>query len=257
MSSPDDDKHAKNTYIAETPQEAQLNRLVDELVMGVIGKANSGEVELFRAPQWKNRTVDLRSVADEMSHKAKGIVVELKPRSGESETSRGFPQVCADAEVTTENATIGSLTDASVVSATLTGVELFAGINGPDGLDPVTHLPTPVPADAIGFNISGADASLGYVRPGGLAAGDQTSYLGLDVAVANAQLVGISGLDVTLSGSVLLNQAVDAAGAPSLERVDWATASTLPAGLLPAFSAGLTSDVEFAVAGNAVVDGPL
>jgi len=54
------------------------------------------------------------------------------------------------------------------------------------------------------------------------------SFTGLQATVANATLMGVDGMTLALSGTVKFNETSRADD----ERVDWDSASTVPAGLL-------------------------
>ena len=102
--------------------------------------------------------------------------------------------------------------------------------------------------DAFGFDVKEGTVNMAIVN-----AADKSSYLGLELGLLGAELVGIEGLTLTASGSVLINTATDENGDEKDDRINWATA-TDPAGLLPSFSNRLISDVELRVEGNAAVD---
>ena len=145
------------------------------------------------------------------------------------------------------------LTNASVMTISLSNLNLFAGIGGKLDQTPVTNLAT-VGIDmtgALGFSIVGGSVSMAIIRPAGLGPTDKTSYLGLEVALAGASLIGIDGLKFNAAGTVSVNKATAADGTPAAQKVDWATAT---GSLLPAFSAGLTSSVDLRIAGSASID---
>jgi hypothetical protein len=93
--------------------------------------------------------------------------------------------------------------------------------------------------------------SMAIVRPAGASAIDRTSYLGLEVTLAGASLIGIDGLRFNAERTVSVNKATAANGAPATEKIDWAGAS---GSLLPDFSDGLTSGVDLRIAGAASLD---
>ena len=65
----------------------------------------------------------------------------------------------------------------------------------------------------------------------------RNSYLGVEAGVIGATLIGIDGVNLTVSGTVLFNRATSASGATLSERVNWAAADTVPPGnLLPDFN---------------------
>ena len=87
--------------------------------------------------------------------------------------------------------------------------------------------------------------------------GDKTSYLGLEIGLAGAQLVGVDGLTFIANGSVLINKATNAAGLDSPDRINWFAATNAtndPANLIPAFSASLTDAVALQINGSAALD---
>ncbi len=146
------------------------------------------------------------------------------------------------------------LNNASVMAISLSNLNLFAGIGGKLNQSPGAIDPATVGIDttgALGFSITGGSVSMAIVRPGGLTVGDQTSYLGLEVSLAGASLVGIDGLKFNASGTVSVNKATAANGTAAAQKVNWATAT---GSLLPGFSAGLTSNVDLRIAGQASVD---
>ncbi|MCH7631139.1 MAG: ATP-binding protein, partial [Proteobacteria bacterium] len=65
---------------------------------------------------------------------------------------------------------------------------------------------------AVGFALDSGTLRLAIVRPAGLEVNDKTSYLGLEVSLAGASLVGVEGLTLKVSGTVLVNRATSAAG---------------------------------------------
>ena len=103
-----------------------------------------------------------------------------------------------------------TLTGAEVMSFDVSGATLFAGIGGAlngtnDGLA--------LPPSAIGFSAS--SASLAFVMATGAVgdgahAGDQ--YVGAEVDLGDAQLVGVSGFELWSQGIVGYNSATDADG---------------------------------------------
>ena len=168
-----------------------------------------------------------------------------------------FVMTTGTSTVTTGNAAIGTagtLTNASVMSVTLTGLDLFAGVGasldeGGAGLADDT-----VDTDgAIGFAILGGSINFASVRPAGLGVGDLTAFTGIEIELAGAQLVGIDGLIFKAEGSVLVNKATDGAGLDTTDRIDWANA-TDTGSILPTFGAGLTSSIELRISGAASID---
>jgi hypothetical protein len=154
----------------------------------------------------------------------------------------------ATANVTTGNpnitglgATAGRIDGARVLAFTISGASLFVGEGG--ALDATrTGIST---TGAVGFWASGASFSLATVSKG------TTSFTGLEVTVGNASLVGISGVDIQVSGAVKLNK-TSVAGGP---RIDWAVATNAsndPGNLIPALTLG--SAVEFQVSASASVN---
>ena len=121
----------------------------------------------------------------------------------------------ATTDVDTSNGALGVLADASLQVISLSNLNLFAGTGASldvnDALD-VTG--------AVGFAITAGTADLAMVRPDGLAAGDQTSYLGLELSLGGASLVGIPGVTMTASGSVLVNRATAPNGSEAANRID-------------------------------------
>src|SRR4029079_17858128 len=119
-------------------------------------------------------------------------------------------------------------------------VALFAGSGGSLS-DTTLGVPNNTPDDFsddevvdgnLGVSVSGVSLKLASVTD---AAGNK--YLGLEAAIANATLIGIENVDLTISGKLLLNQATSAAAVPLAERINWAAADTVPTStLLPEFN---------------------
>ena len=114
------------------------------------------------------------------------------------------------------SACLGTLLEAAVMSVALSNVNVFAGVGG--SLDsqgtPDDYSDDTVSVEGgLGFNLTGGSLALAVVKPSGLGAGDETSYMGLEIGLAGATLVGVEGLTFIASGSVLINKATDAAGA--------------------------------------------
>jgi hypothetical protein len=103
----------------------------------------------------------------------------------------------------------GTLKNASVLSLSLNSFDGFVGMGAVLTInDPTTISDDTIDtSSAIGFSLSAAWATLVTVRPAGAGAGDQTSFSGLDASLADAQLVGVDGLDLFASGTVKLNVA--------------------------------------------------
>ena len=172
-----------------------------------------------------------------------------------------FDVVLATTDITTGNASLGTLLDASLLSVTLSDLSLFAGAGA--------HLIVPAdPAniagygidtsDALGFSIAGGEVKLAIVKPGELAEGDRTSYTGLEIGFSGAQLEGVSpDLVFRASGTVLINKATGATGLEAPNRIDWAAATNDtndPAHLIPAFSSNLTAGMKLRIEGAAALD---
>lgn len=123
----------------------------------------------------------------------------------------------------------GTLVNASVMVISLSNLNLFAGVGG--GL----AIPAIIPptfsaygidmAAALGFSIVGGSVDLAIVRPTGLGPTDKTSYLGLEVTLVGASLIGIEGLQFNASGTVSVNKAIAADGTPAAQKIKWAAAS--------------------------------
>ena len=103
---------------------------------------------------------------------------------------------------------------------------------------------TPTPVDdaidlgaAIGFSITGGSVAMALVRPATATRPDKTSYLGAEITLGGASLVGIDGL--TLQGERHgAGQQGDDSDGPRFDaqRINWAS-GRLRGGLLPDFSA--------------------
>ena len=110
---------------------------------------------------------------------------------------------------------------------------------------------------AIGFSITGGSLLIALVKPQGLAPTDKTGYMGLEIGLDGASLVGVDGLTFIASGSVLINKATDAAGLASTERIDWFSSTSQtndPGNLIPDFSDKLNKNLELQIAGSASLD---
>jgi hypothetical protein len=113
---------------------------------------------------------------------------------------------------------------ANVLSVSVSGASLFMGtgarlnqartgiITTTADADPANNLL----ADAVGFTASGASLTLSFLDAG------TVSYIGVVATVANASLVGVSGMDLSVSGTVKVN----ATTRPDGQLLNWTAAST-------------------------------
>ena len=155
----------------------------------------------------------------------------------------------ATTDVDTSNGALGILSDASLQVISLSSLNLFAGTGA--SLDVSGALDV---TGAVGFAITAGVANLAIVRPGSPAANDQTSYLGLELSLGGASLVGIPGVTMTASGSVLVNRATAANGSEAADRIDWANATDNAGLVTGVFSAELTESVELSATGDLAMD---
>ena len=148
----------------------------------------------------------------------------------------------------------GTLKNASLLTATLRELNLFAGLGASLNMGDPADVSDDVivTAGAIGFCLLGGALEFAVVRPAGLSADDETSYTGLEVNLSAAQLVGVEAVDLRVSGTFVLNVATADDGSAASERIDWAGATTTPAGLLPALSA--TKEQQLSVNGSGSLD---
>ena len=105
------------------------------------------------------------------------------------------------------------------------GAAVFAGSGG--GLN-AGHTGLELAADAVGFQATGATFKLVMATGAasdGANAGD--TYLGIEAGITEAQLMGVSGLELWASGTVKVNRATDADGStPLTPRMNWLPATT-------------------------------
>ena len=147
----------------------------------------------------------------------------------------------------------GTLTDAGVMVISLSNINLFAGIGASLDQDPVDDLTT-IGIDttgALGFSVVGGTVDVAIVKPADAGPSNLASWMGLEIGLEGATLVGIDGLTLIASGSVLLNKATDSAGNPGSDKIDWANATST---LLPEFSDLLTSGIDLSIQGSASID---
>ena len=148
--------------------------------------------------------------------------------------------VTGNAAITGLSATDGTIDDAKVTSFTVTGADLFVGTGG--ALDGTR---TPVVVGDAGFSVTGAAFTLVTVSSG------TTSFTAIEASVTTAALIGVSGVDIEVTGSVKLNSTSAANG----ERIDWTVATLLANDadyLIPALT--LTSAQELQATGGASLD---
>jgi hypothetical protein len=146
--------------------------------------------------------------------------------------------VTGNAAIVGLGATAGLIEDASLLSFTISGASLFVGTGGALSADRTTVVTT----GATGFSVGGASFALATVSKGA------TSFTGMEVAISDAALIGVDGVDVRVSGAVKLNK-TNVAGGP---RIDWTVATNLtndPDNLIPALT--LTSAQELQASGSA------
>jgi len=114
----------------------------------------------------------------------------------------------------TANALSVSLTDASIFMGT--GARLnqakTAIITTVADADPANDLT----ADAVGFTASGVSLAVNFLDAG------TVSYIGVVATVANASLVGVTGMDLKVSGTLKINSSTR----PDGQRLNWTTATT-------------------------------
>src|SRR5439155_7116953 len=239
----------------------------------------TGSVKFNKATDATGTVIATRmnwTAATGMAHDAAGVLIDLDISNALQLQATGataldafgflvgtasFEMVQATTDITTGNASLGTLLDASLLSVTLTNLNLFAGAGASLALpaDPpdVVHYGTDTD-DALGFTIGGGTVKLAIVKPGDLAAGDRTSYTGLEVGFSGALLTGVSpDIEFRASGTVLINKATGPIGLESPNRIDWATATNDtndPAHLIPAFSSGLTAGMKLRIEGAVALD---
>ena len=102
-----------------------------------------------------------------------------------------------------------------MVSFTISDASLFVGTGGQLNAGRTAVKTT---AGAVGFLVSGANFAMATVTMG------TTSFTGLEVTVTNAALIGVSAMDLRVSGAVKLNQTSVVAG----PRINWVTATNSP-----------------------------
>ncbi|GAF82190.1 unnamed protein product, partial [marine sediment metagenome] len=118
-----------------------------------------------------------------------------------------FEMTTGTADVDTKNTNIdtdGILSNASVMSLTLTNLNLFAGVGAT-----LNENGTPLDQDddkidtsgAIGFSISDGTIKFASVRPASTDPDDLTAYTGVEISIEGAELVGIEGLVLKAEGS--------------------------------------------------------
>ncbi|HUL53652.1 MAG TPA: LEPR-XLL domain-containing protein, partial [Opitutaceae bacterium] len=145
----------------------------------------------------------------------------------------------ATADVVTGNTTIGTLNGASVFAFTLSGANLFVGTGGAFGSGG-TDRSTIDTTGAVGFSVTGASFSMASVKK------LTDSFTAVEIGLTNADLIGASGVDLRVTGSAKLNQTSRSDG----QRIDWATASTTPAGLLPTLTVDQTQRLSVVASGS-------
>ena len=148
--------------------------------------------------------------------------------------------ITGNAAITGFSAVDGTIDDAKVTSFTVTGADLFVGTGG--ALDGTR---TGVVVGDVGFSVTGAAFTLVTVSSG------TTSFTAIEASVTTAALIGVSGVDIEVTGSVKLNSTSAANG----ERIDWTVATLLANDaddLIPALT--LTSAQELQATGGASLD---
>ena len=133
----------------------------------------------------------------------------------------------ATMDVVTGNTNLGTLINADVVSVNVVGASLFVG-TGHAGLDAATKDPLPRGAAAIGFDVPSVGFVLASVTD---TQGTGESYTGVLATVVDAGLVGMTGVELYVTGTLVLNDA------PDVDRIDWDTATDVavndPLNLIP------------------------
>ena len=170
-----------------------------------------------------------------------GNLVAVLPAAGLTLDIATMDVVTGNANITTLGTIPGTIDGANVLSFSLTNASLFVGVGG--ALDGTRS--GVVSTGATGFLVSGASLSLDLVSKG------TSSFLGATVTVSNAALLGVSSVDLQVSGTVSLNKA-SVNGAVSANRIDWTVATNSannPQTLLTALA--ITSAQELHVVGSA------
>jgi hypothetical protein len=227
--------HAGNTYLGITAGIDDARLLgVDGLELWATGTAKLNKATDADGTELAQR-MDWASATDDETNDTTRVLADLDissavklQASGSGSLNIGsgavvagitdFSLNIATMTVETGNTNLGSsgvLTDADVVSVNVMDASLFVG-TGHAGLHATTHEPLPRGAAAIGFDVTDVGFALVSVTD---TQGTGASYTGVSASVTDAALVGISGVELYVSGLVKLNQA------PTVQRVDWSVAT--------------------------------
>ena len=156
--------------------------------------------------------------------------------------------------------------DGSLLFVSLSNVDLFIGVGG-SLKDELGDNDVDVPAnvaddtvdvtDALGFEVANGGLDLAMIKPSAAAilAGDTRSYLGLELTIGRAELIGIP--DLTFRATEVLVQVNGASGmrtlaSPIAGRLDWTSALSTNTGVLPSFA--MSQSVELRAAGTVALD---
>ena len=118
--------------------------------------------------------------------------------------------------------------------------------------------------DAIGFSVTNASLELATIKPNltAVQAGDTRSYMGLELGVAQAELLGLEDIPLIFRATDVLVQVNQASGTTNgttgtlAARLDWTTALATNTGDLPSFSGtdGLSNAIELHAEGTVALD---
>ena len=124
---------------------------------------------------------------------------------------QGLTLTLGRSDVDSGNATIGTITAADRLALTVTSASVFVGTGAALTVarDDITT------TGAVGFLVSDASFTLQTVGKG------TTSYTGIDATVTRAALIGVSAVDLQVSGHVQLNQSNRTDG----ERFEWSASN--------------------------------
>ena len=116
----------------------------------------------------------------------------------------------AEMDVVTGNSSIGTISDAQVVSLDITDADFFAGtgaaLNGSRD-DIVTD------GDTIGFLVEDGGLTINSVKS------DTDSYTGVEASIVSAQLLGIPAIDLQIGGDLRFNNT------SGDHKINWTTAT--------------------------------
>ncbi|HWX09038.1 MAG TPA: hypothetical protein VNY33_03580, partial [Gaiellaceae bacterium] len=132
----------------------------------------------------------------------------------------GFDLTSTNVTVTDASLNGGTATAASLLGLSVSGGDAFIGSGASFSGTTLVH------PGATGFYLGSASISFAVVKPlGDGVTTDQTSFIGLEASIGTADLEGVPGFALHVTGATAeVNRATDAAGAASSLRLDWAHA---------------------------------